>query len=110
MKIDVRAGQLAAASDLVDVPKLLTAYYEDRPDPHIPAQRVVFGTSGHRGSSFDRAFKSGDLGFADEESAGSSFLRRDSTVWTTDKDGIIAALLAAEITAKTKKDPVLTCN
>jgi phosphoglucomutase len=56
MKIDARAGQLAAASDLVDVPKLLTAYYEDRPDPHMPAQRVVFGTSGHRGSSFDRAF------------------------------------------------------
>ena len=56
MKIDARAGQLAIASDLVDVPKLLTAYYEDRPDPHIPAQRVVFGTSGHRGSSFDRAF------------------------------------------------------
>ena len=48
MKIDARAGQLAAASDLVDVPKLLTAYYEDRPDPHIPAQRVVFGTSGTR--------------------------------------------------------------
>jgi phosphoglucomutase len=56
MKVDSRAGQLAIASDLVDVPKLLTAYYEDRPDPHIPAQRVVFGTSGHRGSSFDRAF------------------------------------------------------
>jgi phosphoglucomutase len=48
---------------------------------------------------------SGDLGFAGEESAGSSFLRRDGTVWTTDKDGIIAALLAAEITAKMKKDP-----
>ena len=56
MKIAARAGQLAIASDLVDVPKLLTAYYEDRPDPHILAQRVVFGTSGHRGSSFDRAF------------------------------------------------------
>jgi phosphoglucomutase len=56
MKINASAGQLAAASDLVDVPKLLTAYYADRPDPHIPAQRVVFGTSGHRGSSFDRAF------------------------------------------------------
>ena len=47
----------------------------------------------------------GTLGFAGEESAGSSFLRRDGTVWTTDKDGIIAALLAAEITAKMKKDP-----
>lgn len=56
MKIDARAGQLAIASDLVDVPKLITAYYEDRPDPHVPEQRVIFGTSGHRGSSFDRSF------------------------------------------------------
>jgi phosphoglucomutase len=56
MKIDPRAGQLAKASDLVDVPKLLTAYYEDRPDPGVPEQRVVFGTSGHRGSSFLRSF------------------------------------------------------
>ena len=56
MKTNLRAGQLANASDLVDVPKLLTAYYEDRPDPHVAAQRVVFGTSGHRGSSFDRSF------------------------------------------------------
>jgi phosphoglucomutase len=44
------------SSDLVDVPKLITAYYEDRPDPHVQEQRVVFGTSGHRGSSFDRFF------------------------------------------------------
>ena len=56
MKINPRAGQLAVPSDLVDVPKLITAYYEDRPDPHVPNQRVVFGTSGHRGSSFDRSF------------------------------------------------------
>ena len=56
MKINLKAGQLANASDLVDVPKLLTAYYEDRPDPQVQAQRVVFGTSGHRGSSFDRSF------------------------------------------------------
>ena len=54
--INPRAGQLAKASDLVDVPKLITAYYEDRPDPQVPEQRVVFGTSGHRGSSFDRSF------------------------------------------------------
>jgi len=47
----------------------------------------------------------GKLGFAGEESAGSSFLRRDGTVWTTDKDGIVAALLAAEITARTHRDP-----
>jgi phosphoglucomutase len=48
---------------------------------------------------------SGGLGFGGEESAGASFLRRDGTVWTTDKDGIILALLAAEITARTGRDP-----
>src|SRR6202167_4329729 len=47
----------------------------------------------------------GTLGFVGEESAGASFLRRDGTVWTTDKDGIIAALLAVEITARMQKDP-----
>jgi phosphoglucomutase len=47
----------------------------------------------------------GSLGFGGEESAGASFLRRDGTVWTTDKDGILMDLLAAEITAKTGKDP-----
>jgi phosphoglucomutase len=47
----------------------------------------------------------GSLGFAGEESAGASFLRRDGSVWTTDKDGIILGLLAAEITAKTGRDP-----
>jgi phosphoglucomutase len=47
----------------------------------------------------------GSLGFAGEESAGASFLRRDGTVWTTDKDGILLNFLACEITAKTKKDP-----
>jgi phosphoglucomutase len=47
----------------------------------------------------------GSFGFAGEESAGASFLRRDGTVWTTDKDGLILGLLAAEITAQTKHDP-----
>jgi len=47
----------------------------------------------------------GFLGFAGEESAGASFLRRDGTVWTTDKDGIVSALLAAEITANLQRDP-----
>jgi phosphoglucomutase len=50
----------------------------------------------------------GDLGFGGEESAGASFLRRDGTVWTTDKDGIIACLLAAELTARTGRDPGAT--
>lgn len=47
----------------------------------------------------------GSCGFGGEESAGASFLRQDGTVWTTDKDGIILGLLAAEITARTGKDP-----
>jgi phosphoglucomutase len=47
----------------------------------------------------------GSLGFGGEESAGASFLRFDGTVWSTDKDGLILALLAAEITARTGKDP-----
>jgi len=48
---------------------------------------------------------SGSLGFAGEESAGASFLARDGSAWSTDKDGIIAALLSAEITARTGRDP-----
>lgn len=47
----------------------------------------------------------GALGFVGEESAGASFARRDGSVWTTDKDGMIAALLAAEITARSGRDP-----
>lgn len=51
-----RAGKPAQASELVDVEKLLHAYYELVPDVSIPEQKVVFGTSGHRGSSLDTAF------------------------------------------------------
>jgi len=47
----------------------------------------------------------GSLGFGGEESAGASFLRRDASVWTTDKDGIVSALLSAEITARSGRDP-----
>jgi phosphoglucomutase len=54
--INPRAGKLAAPSELVDLPKLITAYFTDQPDPSVPEQRVSFGTSGHRGSSFDRSF------------------------------------------------------
>src|SRR5260370_10793106 len=56
MKISSAAGKPADSSVLVNVPKLLTAYYEFRPDPGNPRQRVVFGTSGHRGSALDVAF------------------------------------------------------
>ena len=52
----------------------------------------------------------GSLGFTGEESAGASFLRRDGTVWTTDKDGLIMGLLSAEMTAVTGRDPGLLYN
>ena len=51
-----RAGQLAQDRDLIDVPALLDSYYDLVPDPSVPGQAVSFGTSGHRGSSFNRAF------------------------------------------------------
>ncbi len=56
---------------------------------------------------FAEGLYAGRLGFAGEESAGSTFLRRDGSVWTTDKDGIVAALLAAEMTARRERDPQL---
>jgi phosphoglucomutase len=56
MKVSPLAGTPADQSMLVDVPKLITAYYAEVPDPGVPAERVSFGTSGHRGSSFQRAF------------------------------------------------------
>jgi len=54
---------------------------------------------------FSSGLLDGSLGFGGEESAGATFLRRDGSVWTTDKDGIIAALLSAEITARMGRDP-----
>jgi phosphoglucomutase len=187
MKASPYAGKPAEASMLVNIPKLVTAYYTDTPDPSVPEQRVAFGASGHRGSAFEKAFNEwhilainqaiclyrehkkidgplflgmdthalsvpalagalevlaangvevmiaqadeytptpaishailtynrgrktrradGSLGFGGEESAGASFIRLDGSVWTTDKDGIIPSLLAAEITARTDPDP-----
>ena len=56
MNVNPAAGKPADVSILVNVPKLVAAYYETRPDPSDPRQRVIFGTSGHRGSAFDGAF------------------------------------------------------
>ncbi len=56
MKISPLAGKPADPSKLVNVPRLITAYYAEVPDPAVPSQRVAFGTSGHRGSALDRAF------------------------------------------------------
>jgi len=56
MKVSPLAGTLAPPSTLVNVPRLVTAYYAEHPDPSVAAERVVFGTSGHRGSAFVRTF------------------------------------------------------
>jgi phosphoglucomutase len=56
MKVSPLAGKPADPELLVNVPKLVTAYYTETPDPSIAGQRVLFGTSGHRGSAFDKAF------------------------------------------------------
>jgi phosphoglucomutase len=56
MNISPLAGTPATPAMLINVPRLVTAYYAQRPDPSIPEQRVAFGTSGHRGSAFDAAF------------------------------------------------------
>jgi phosphoglucomutase len=55
-KINPLAGKPAAPSMLANIPRLVTAYFADKPDPKVAAQRVAFGTSGHRGSAFNKAF------------------------------------------------------
>jgi len=56
MRVHPQAGKLAVPSMLVNIPRLVTAYYSERPDPSVPEQRVAFGTSGHRGSAFKLGF------------------------------------------------------
>ncbi len=56
MPVHARAGTPAQPADLVDIAKLISAYYTERPDPAVATHRVAFGTSGHRGSSFDHSF------------------------------------------------------
>jgi len=56
MSVNPLAGRTPTALQLVNVPRLVTSYYVERPDPACPTQRVVFGTSGHRGSPLNVAF------------------------------------------------------
>ena len=84
-------GKTAVSTRLID---LVTARLGRRLD-EVPVGFKWFVDGLHDGS----------LGFGGEESAGAAFLRRDGTVWTTDKDGLTAALLSAEITARTGRDP-----
>jgi phosphoglucomutase len=83
---EVRVGKTLVTSSMLD----RVAAYLERPLVEMP---VGF-------KWFVEGLLDGSLGFAGEESAGASFLRRDGTVWTTDKDGLIACLLAAEMTAR----------
>ena len=55
------AGKPAPRNSLVDVPRLITAYYSERPDVSVVSQRVAFGTSGHRGASFEASFNEGHV-------------------------------------------------
>lgn len=59
--IDPRAGKLLDPAALLDVARLIDAYYAGRPDPAEPAQRVTFGTSGYRGSAFNTAFNEANI-------------------------------------------------
>ena len=61
MNTSPHAGKPADVSDLVNVPRLVTAYYTEMPDASVPEQRVTFGTSGHRGCSFNKAFNEGHI-------------------------------------------------
>jgi len=56
MSLSPLAGKPAPASILTNIPRLISAYYSDQPDPGVPGERVAFGTSGHRGTSFKRTF------------------------------------------------------
>jgi len=60
-RLSALAGKPAPLGVLVDVPRLVTAYYSERPDPAVRTQRVAFGTSGHRGSAFQNSFNEGHV-------------------------------------------------
>jgi phosphoglucomutase len=60
-RLSTLAGKPAPPDILVDVPRLVTAFYSERPDPAVPGQRVAFGTSGHRGSAFQNSFNDGHV-------------------------------------------------
>jgi len=90
-KPDAAVGKTLVSSAMID----RVAQSLGRPLAEVPVGFKWF-VDGLRGGTF---------GFGGEESAGASFLRQDGTVWTTDKDGILLNLLAAEITAKTSRDP-----
>ncbi|MEA2294958.1 MAG: phosphoglucomutase, partial [Solirubrobacteraceae bacterium] len=99
-----RAGRLPGPEDLVDVDRLLAAYYDERPDPRDPAQRVAFGTSGHRGTSLDGTFTEAHVAAISEAVCrhreakgidGPLFLGRDTHALSTPAERTIAEVLGA---------------
>ena len=84
--------------------KTLVSLVDDRPGRRRPRPAAGRG-AGRLQVVRARACSTARVGFGGEESAGASFLRRDGTAWTTDKDGILLALLACEILAVTGKSP-----
>jgi len=101
------AGKPAPGALLANIPRLMCAYYAERPDPARADQKVDFGTSGHRGQALTGSFNEAHILATTQAIADcrATFLRRDGGVWTTDKDGIVMGLLAAEMMAVTGRDP-----
>ncbi|RCK71060.1 alpha-D-glucose phosphate-specific phosphoglucomutase [Desertihabitans brevis] len=113
-----RAGQPAQPSDLIDVDAVLAAYHDRVPDPEDPAQRVVFGTSGHRGSSLDTAFNEAHIAAttqaiveyrADQGITGPLYLGKDThalsgPAWRT----AIEVLHAAGVSVRAERDDEYT--
>src|SRR5688572_7538706 len=102
--IDPRAGQLPESADLVDVERLQAAYHDHRPDPSDPAQRVAFGTSGHRGSSLSGTFTEAHVAAISEAVCryregegidGPLFLGRDTHALSEPAQRTIVEVLAA---------------
>lgn len=92
------AGKPAPQSSLMDVAKLVTAYYEIEPGPTVAAQRVVFGTSGHRGSAFDGSFNEPHV-LAITQAIGGNPAEDRIQVTATAKQQQPAALSSREVTA-----------
>ncbi|MGH7735869.1 MAG: phosphoglucomutase, partial [Gemmatimonadales bacterium] len=114
-----RAGQPAQPEDLVDLPRLITAYYTTEPDPDDVAQQVAFGTSGHRGSSLDVAFNEAHILAitqaiveyrAGADTTGPLFLGRDThglsePAWTSALEVLAANGVTAMIDAADRFTP-----
>src|SRR3984885_4304301 len=109
---DSRAGQPAAPGDLVDVAKLVTAYYTVHPDPRDAAQRVSFGTSGHRGSAFTATFNEDHIlaatqAICDYRAGHGIDVLADSRGGYTPTPAVSRAILAHNAAGRAKSDGIV---